>query len=204
VVEHNISSTAEGKLGFYVYLLVDPRDDTSFYVGKGKGSRCLTHLDADGSGRKAKRIRAIRKANLEPRIEILVHGLKDEKTAFNVEAAVIDLLGLDALTNLVRGQETRTFGRRDLFELLAEYNPLPVKIEVPAILIRINKLYHQGMSDVELYDATRGIWRVGRDIVIHDDKAKTSPIFHKSSTNLSLVIPASRMSDRNVPFANSR
>lgn len=29
------------------------------------------------------------------------------------------------------------------------------------ILIRINKLYRYGMTDAELYDATRSAWRVG-------------------------------------------
>ena len=29
------------------------------------------------------------------------------------------------------------------------------------ILIRINQLYHEQMTDEELYEATRGIWKVG-------------------------------------------
>ena len=36
----------------------------------------------------------------------------------------------------------------------------PFTIKEPGIVIRINKLYHAGMSAVELYDATRGVWRV--------------------------------------------
>jgi hypothetical protein len=36
-----------------------------------------------------------------------------------------------------------------------------VAIKEPSILIRINKLYHFGMTDVELYDATRSQWKVG-------------------------------------------
>src|ERR1035437_4276569 len=117
--EYNISATAELKLGYYVYLLVDPRDSKPFYVGKGKGARCLMHLGTEGQGKKAKRIQAIRKKHLEPRVEILVHGLRDEKSALKVEAAVIDLVGMKTLTNSVRGHGTRTYGRRDLHELLA-------------------------------------------------------------------------------------
>src|ERR1035437_9726143 len=161
--EYNISATAELKLGYFIYLLVDPRDSKPFYVGKGKGARCLMHLDAEGPGKKAKRIRVIRKANMEPRVKILVHGLKDDKAALKVEAAVIDLLGLKMLTNSVRGQGTRTYGRRDLHELLAVYNPVRVTIDLPSILIRISKLYRPEMSDIELYDATRGVWKVGGD-----------------------------------------
>ena len=33
------------KIGFYVYLLVDPRNRVVFYVGKGTGNRCFAHLD---------------------------------------------------------------------------------------------------------------------------------------------------------------
>ena len=35
------------KLGYYVYLYVDPRDGKVFCIGKGKGERCLDHLYED-------------------------------------------------------------------------------------------------------------------------------------------------------------
>jgi uncharacterized protein len=36
-----------------------------------------------------------------------------------------------------------------------------VKVTDPVLLIRINQLYRPGMSTLALYEATRGIWRVG-------------------------------------------
>ncbi|XZE17522.1 hypothetical protein SH449x_002796 [Pirellulaceae bacterium SH449] len=39
-----IPSSVQQKLGFYVYLYIDPRDESVFYVGKGKGERALAHL----------------------------------------------------------------------------------------------------------------------------------------------------------------
>lgn len=36
-----------------------------------------------------------------------------------------------------------------------------VSIIEPAILIRINQFYLEGMSGKALYEATRGVWRVG-------------------------------------------
>ncbi|MCR2307669.1 hypothetical protein NSX65_32680, partial [Salmonella enterica] len=30
-------------LGWYVYRLIDPRDGSTFYVGKGKGNRVFAH-----------------------------------------------------------------------------------------------------------------------------------------------------------------
>lgn len=35
------------------------------------------------------------------------------------------------------------------------------EIVEPALLIRIPRLFREGMSDLALYEATRGVWRVG-------------------------------------------
>lgn len=40
---------------------------------------------------------------------------------------------------------------------------LPVDIDEPVMLIRISQLYERGMSSDELYDATRGHWKVTPD-----------------------------------------
>ena len=37
----------------------------------------------------------------------------------------------------------------------------PVEIDDRVLLIRIPRLYRHGMSDVALYEATRGHWRIG-------------------------------------------
>jgi uncharacterized protein len=148
-------------LGFYVYIYVDPRDGEVFYVGKGQGSRVMAHLSAEGEGDKARRIRELRAAGLEPRLEILAHGLKDEESAFLVEAAVIDALGLEKLTNEIRGIESVRRGRATIEDLITIYAAPPVEIVDPAILIRINRLFHPRMTDVEFYEATRGMWKLG-------------------------------------------
>jgi hypothetical protein len=48
-----------------------------------------------------------------------------------------------------------------LQEVVAHYTRRKAKIREPAILIRINKLYRYGMTQADLYDATRSAWRVG-------------------------------------------
>lgn len=149
------------KLKYYVYLYVNPADRRVFYVGKGKGRRASAHLTDASDSRKVAAIRDIRRAGGEPRIEVLAHGLPNEETAFRLEAAVIDLLGLPRLTNRVRGWRSAELGRMPLAQLVAAYRKRPVQIREPAILIRINQLYRPTMTPAELYDATRGAWKVG-------------------------------------------
>ncbi len=158
-----VSKHIARKLGYYVYLLVNPLNNAVFYVGKGKGNRALTHLKdtADVEKTKTKTIRQIRAQREEPRIEILAHGLKNAEMAKRIEAAAIDLLGVSNLTNEVRGLRSSKLPRMSLRDVIATYEKRRKKINEPAILIRINRLYHYGMTDTQLYDATRGIWKVG-------------------------------------------
>lgn len=149
-------------LGYYVYLYIDPRSRKPFYVGKGKGQRVLSHLSAEGESRKVNRLRELKKQGLVPHIDILAHALPDEETALRIEAAVIDLLRLDGLSNEVRGWRSIQLGRMSLKELVIYYAAKPVNIsDDPVLLIRINKLYRHGMSASELYEATRGVWKLG-------------------------------------------
>lgn len=79
-----------------MYALVDPRFDQIFYVGKGSRQRLLAHgreadLTTGESTRSAKvqRIRDLRAAGYEPRVDIVRHGLTENR-ALEVEAALID------------------------------------------------------------------------------------------------------------------
>ncbi len=155
------SPKAIERLGYYVYLYINPIDNSIFYVGKGRGNRAFSHLSDPSESRKVNTIKTIRAHGKEPRIEILVHGLQDEKAALQIEAATIDLLGIDNLTNHVRGWESGIVGRMGIKQLSALYDNKPTTIYEPAILVRINRLYHYGISDSELYEATRGVWRLG-------------------------------------------
>lgn len=56
-------------------------------------------------------------------------------------------------TLISKGTITRRNGDRQ--------TPSPVDITEPTLLIRISKNYRQGMSAGELYDVTRGVWKVG-------------------------------------------
>ena len=146
------------RLGYYVYLYVDPRNNRPFYVGKGQGARVLAHLSAQDESRKARLIAELQSEQKKPRIDILMHALPDEASALRIEAAVIDVLGLATLTNEVRGWRA---GRNPLTELIADYKADPVEITEPTLLIRINRRYEPAMEGDALYEATRGVWRIG-------------------------------------------
>lgn len=148
------------QLRSYVYLYVDPRNHQTFYVGKGVGNRAFAHLEELGESRKLARIASIREGGHEPIIEILRHGLSDDHAAL-VEASVIDLLGLEQLTNQVRGMHSNSLGRISTDDVLLIHTAQPADITHPLLLITINRLYRSGVQAQELYEATRGVWKIG-------------------------------------------
>ena len=159
---HNFSTKTIEALGHYVYVYSDPDTKKPFYVGKGKGNRAFDHLDDQSESDKVRKIAEIKARGKEPLIEILVHGLNDE-TALKVEAAAIDLIGIESLTNQQRGHGSGTYGKIEASTLEARYvceKLSPEDIKHNIILIRINDLYRNDMTPLELYEATRGYWRV--------------------------------------------
>lgn len=98
------------KKEYYVYGLIDPRDNQYFYIGKGKGKRFASHLKPkklDFNTSKLDRIKAIQDSGLEVKMEILFPNL-DEETAFELEKIIIYKLGREVfnegiLTNLNPG-----------------------------------------------------------------------------------------------------
>jgi len=150
------------ELGYYVYVYSDPDTHKPFYVGKGKGNRVFEHLFYNDDSKKVKYIKDIINSGKEPIIEILVHGV-DEETAFKVEAAAIDLIGIENLTNQQRGHHSSVYGKIEASLLESRYNCEEVNIEDiddEVMLIKINKLYNNEMDEYELYEVTRGYWRV--------------------------------------------
>jgi len=157
-----ITADVSNALGFYVYAYIDPRDNSVFYIGKGVGSRAVSHLFDKSESSKVARIKNIIEAGFEPRIDILAYQLRDDLEASRVESALIELMGINNLTNIVKGRYSNNFPRRQLTDIIIENNPAPAEITDSALLIRINKQFKYGISAQELYESTRGVWVIGQ------------------------------------------
>ena len=154
------------KLQYYVYFLQDPRNEEVFYVGKGTGNRVFQHLncavETDRETEKLDRIREIVSSGLVVKHQILRHGLP-EVAAFEIEASIIDFVGMTRLTNFQSGHYSSDFGIKTAEEISAMCEAQELSTDIPALLlININKLYHRDITDEELYDATRMSWVLGK------------------------------------------
>jgi hypothetical protein len=153
------SSEVIRKLGWYVYRLIDPRSGETFYVGKGRGNRVFAHvhaadgLEGDDLENKVRRIRQIQNAGLEVAHVIHRHGL-DERTAFEVESALID--AYPGLTNIAGGAGSNDFGAMHANEIVARYAAEAAVFEDRALLISVNR----SAAERSLYEATRYAWKI--------------------------------------------
>ena len=152
-------SDVSRELEWYVYRLIDPRSGETFYVGKGRGNRVFAHiraeqhLEGDDLDNKLKRIREIRLSGFEVAHVIHRHGM-DEKTAFEVEAALID--AYPGLTNMARGAGGNDYGVMHAEEIIRRYSAEPAVFQHKALLISVNR----SASETSLYEATRYAWKI--------------------------------------------
>ncbi len=152
-------------LGFYVYFLQDPRTAEIFYVGKGLGNRVFNHLEGaietDSETEKLDKIREIVNSGNTVKHYILRHGLT-ENASFEIEASLIDFIGMKNLSNLQGGRYSSDYGLKTSDEIKVMYYAQEFQSDIPILLVNINKRYHREITDEELYDATRKSWVVGQ------------------------------------------
>lgn len=155
-----IDTTLSDALGHYVYLLIDPRNGEAFYVGKGVGGRCLEHDYVEDGALKSARFSEIKAAGLEVKVDIIRHGMASKEEAFLVESAVIDVYGIENLTNKVKGHGATNFGRASLADLATRYAPDEADILHRVVFVKLADTYRKGMSADDLYESARGVWNL--------------------------------------------
>lgn len=165
-MKHFSNETAEA-LGYYVYRLIDPRDGQTFYVGKGKNDRVFAHaaqqleissdpdVDEDEINLKFRTISEIRSSGLDVIHVIHRHGM-DEKTAFEVEAALMDAYA--GLSNIAGGHGNSLRGCAHVVELEQQYHAEPAPVDERFIAINVSRSIEEAGGDY--YKAVRWQWKI--------------------------------------------
>jgi hypothetical protein len=132
------------KQQYYVYGLIDPKNNEIFYIGKGKGDRAFDHFTEQlqkgkGNKSKIKRIDAIQEKGKQPIIKYYAKNL-DEESAFILEKCLIERIGRlifkhGPLTNILEGGENDF-----LSENHEKINLKYIKYEYPKIYDVINDI----------------------------------------------------------------
>lgn len=166
----------EEALGYYVYRLIDPRNGETFYVGKGKGNRVFAHAaDAltasdimgdndDEQSQKLKRIRDIHLSGLEVGTIIHRHGIKDEETAFQVEAALID--AFPGLANAQNGHGSNDYGPMHTKEIISKYQAEEADLSdyKDSLIIKTSR-QRVDECDGSVYEAVRWAWKLDKKLL---------------------------------------
>lgn len=166
------------KLGHYVYRLIDPRDNKTFYVGKGQNNRVFAHAknalknfeganyldkNEDEESTKIQQIREIIQDGQEVKMVIHRWGL-NESEAFAVEAALIDCY--PNLTNIQSGHDSEK-GVNDVETIQRTLSLKPFDDSKAAkneyLIIKINQRsidVWQGEESEKIYRAVRSRWKI--------------------------------------------
>lgn len=159
--------------GFYVYLLIDPRNGRPFYVGKGTGRRCYDH-EAEAKGdrsqnpRKIQTILEIWAMGKAVRYAFPYTGLSETRALVR-ERQLIDRLS--GLTNIHQPRGMRERVKAEARVLLAQMLPkeewIAVRWPWGEELTEAEEVgLFRDLS--ELYEAIRGV--LGRETVTEDAK----------------------------------
>jgi hypothetical protein len=89
---------------YYVYQLIDPRNNKPFYIGEGKDQRAWSHqkfTSGCNNPHKDRIIRKIQKSGLEVIVKIIYNELSKQQS-IQFEEQLIEEIGIDNLTNICK------------------------------------------------------------------------------------------------------
>jgi len=147
----------------------DPDTKRPFYIGVGQrtSGRAFSHMDKPTpKDEKGQYLLKLDKQGKKPIIEVLIYGVS-RSIAEGVEAAAIDLIGINNLTNKQKGRGANEHGKinAELLEAMLKGGKFPhADLKKPALLLCMNTRYRRGMSAFELYEAARCGWNISREV----------------------------------------
>ena len=128
---------------------------------------------------KSKTIQDIINSGLEVLHVIHRHGIEDESTAFEAEAALIE--AYPGLTNLAGGHDNSERGCAHADQLIRKYKMESIRPQHNLLAISIGRSLEEGKST---YDAARMFWRIS------ESRAKSAEyaLAHRSGIVLEVII----------------
>jgi hypothetical protein len=103
---------------YYVYQLIDPRNNKPFYIGEGKDQRAWSHqkfTSGCNNPHKDRIIRKIQKSGLEVIVKIIYNELTKQQS-IQFEEQLIEEIGIDNLTNICKNANPPIlFGKQNGF-----------------------------------------------------------------------------------------
>ena len=155
------------KLHWYVYRLVDPTNGETFYVGKGQGDRVFHHAKGETflaedelMPLKIGKIRSIMDKGFSVTHVIHRHGIENQNTAFEVEAALIE--AYPNLTNIQGGHGSLIRGAMTAEKIVELYTLEEATFRHKLIVIDISRTFsmRRDATRKSLLDAVRFMWRL--------------------------------------------
>lgn len=112
--KHFIPVTKFIDFQYYVYSLIDTRNNSVFYIGKGQGKRMFQHKAEYLKGVCSKKCLRIKDIVISGRdvLPVKIMGFNDEQAAYDYETDIIEYYGLKYLTNVLPGGQKAWDKRR--------------------------------------------------------------------------------------------
>lgn len=148
--------------GWYVYRLIGPGDDSTLYVGKGKGSRVSAYMHSEVAtvgddellDNRLRQLREIRLVSLDITRAIHRYGMAEGKTAYGAEAALIGTY--PGLTNVIDSVGSNEFGAAYIEELIITYQSETITLQHKALMISVSR----SSKDTDLCGAVYFNWHI--------------------------------------------
>ena len=164
-----------GQLKNHVYRLIDPRDGSTFYVGRGQANRVFDHVkqslkvtDHKKEDLRLETIRKIEGLGLKPIHVIHRHGMSPGEAKL-AEAVLID--AYPGLTNIVAGEGSNDYGPANAEELAKRYGASEIEFELDRKIMVIKTKWstvetrelRDGIPEHDgVYEAVRSSWTVSK------------------------------------------